>query len=110
MAEAQRKRWQTLKGESPTPEGTESKPAKTKRRKMSAAGRKAVGDATRARWAAKRAAEQAPAKKTTSKKSAAKKAPAKTAKKVAPTKKAVKKSTVKKTASVAAPAVVEAAV
>lgn len=38
-----------------TPEALTAKP-KRRRRKMSAAARKAIGDATRKRWAAKRAA------------------------------------------------------
>ena len=100
MAAAQKARWAKLKGEAPTPEATESEPAKAKRRKLSASARKAIGEATRARWAAKRAAEQAPAKRASKKSMGrAKKASATTGKRV---KRAVKKS--------AAPPVAEAAV
>jgi hypothetical protein len=80
-------------------------PAKPKR-KLSAAGRKAISDATKKRWAAKRAAEAkaapAVAKKATVKKVAAKKpTPVKAAK--APTRKVAKKAPAKK-AAVKAPA------
>jgi len=45
MAAAQKARWAKLKGEAPTPEATASTPAATKRRKMSASARKAIGEA-----------------------------------------------------------------
>src|SRR5438105_7855625 len=51
MAEAQRKRWATLKGDSGT-----QKPPKRAKRKLSAAGRAAIVAALKKRWAAKRAA------------------------------------------------------
>jgi len=53
IAEAQRKRWASVKGE---PEVAAAKPAKQKRR-LSPAGRKAIQEALRRRWAAKRAEE-----------------------------------------------------
>jgi hypothetical protein len=56
MREAQRLRWAKVKGQSASKETSNvSKP----KRKLSAAGRKAIADALRKRWAAKRAAEQA---------------------------------------------------
>ena len=67
------KRWAKIRGES---EPSTPEPPKAKR-KVSAAGRKAIGDATRKRWAAKKGAAKAkPAvvKKAIAKK-AAKKAP-----------------------------------
>ncbi len=76
------------------------------KRKLSAAGRKAIVAATKKRWAAFHAAKQAEKpepvvpKKTARKRTAAKKAPAKAAKKSAPTKKPAAKKT--------APAAVEA--
>ena len=76
------------------------------KRKLSAAGRKAIVAATKKRWAAFHAAKQAEKpervvpKKTARKKTEAKKAPAKAAKKAAPAKKAAAKKT--------APAAVEA--
>jgi hypothetical protein len=57
------------------------------KRKLSAAGRKAISDATKNRWKAFRAAAKAApavAKKTAVKKTAAKKSPTKAAKKTAP--------------------------
>jgi hypothetical protein len=49
IAEAQRKRWATVKGES----GTSSQPAKakTRRRRLSAEGRRRIIEATKKRWA-----------------------------------------------------------
>ena len=55
MAEAQRKRWAKLNGE--TPAEAVAKPAK-KKRKLSAAGRKAIAEATRKRWAEYNAAKK----------------------------------------------------
>ena len=51
MAEAQRKRWAALKGESVT-----EKAPKRAKRKLSAAGRAAIVAALKKRWAAKKAA------------------------------------------------------
>jgi hypothetical protein len=51
----------------PVPAVDEAAPVR-KRRKMSAAGRKRIGDATRARWAGARAAKNSTLKKTKSKK------------------------------------------
>ena len=74
-------------------------PKKRKRRKMSAAGRKAISEATKKRWAAFHAAKQSsehPAPKKAARKSAKK-----TTRKKAAVKKAVtKKVAVKKTAKV----------
>ena len=50
IAEAQRKRWASKKGEAVAAE-----PAKKKKRTLSAAGRAAIIAATKRRWAAKRA-------------------------------------------------------
>ena len=72
------------------------------KRRLSAAGRKAIIAATKKRWALKRAeaAKSAPAKTAAPKKAAVKKlAPTKTAKKSVP----VKKAAAKKTASAPAP-------
>jgi hypothetical protein len=97
---------------------TSKAPAKQKRR-LSAAGRKAIQEAARRRSAQKRAAtanadraakKAAPARKKTAVKEAAVKTPtAKTAKKSAPMKKAAKKAAAKKMAPVQAPAPVKAA-
>jgi hypothetical protein len=68
IAEAQRKRWASLKGESVTP-----KAAKKPKRKLSAAGRAAIVAALKKRWAAKKAAsagETETTKKATRKKAA----------------------------------------
>jgi len=73
-----------------TPEPTK------KRRKMSAAGRKAISEATKKRWAAFHAAQDA------AEQPAPKKAARKIAKKTAAKKAAVKKSAPKKTAPAAA--------
>jgi hypothetical protein len=56
MALAQRARFAKLKQGS---EPAQSVTAKPKKRKMSAAGRKAISDATKKRWAAVKAAKQA---------------------------------------------------
>ena len=80
-----------------TEPATASKPQKRKRRKMSAAGRNAISEATKKRWAAFHAAKEAPkpaAAKKVARKKAAKKAvksaPVKLAKKTAVKKKAAK--------------------
>jgi hypothetical protein len=82
--------------------------AKRKRRKMSAAGRKAISEATKERWAAFHAAQQTseqPAPKKAARKSAKKTARKKVAVKKSATKKvAVKKSAAKKAAPVGAQA------
>jgi hypothetical protein len=65
-------------------------PTKRKRRKMSAAGRKAISEATKKRWAAFHAAQQASEQPTS------KKAVRKSAKKTARKKAAGKKAAVKK--------------
>jgi peptidoglycan hydrolase CwlO-like protein len=69
IAEAQRKRWAAVKGESRAPT-----PAKKQKRKLSAAGRAAIVAALKKRWAAKKAAgsgeTQAAAKKPARKKTA----------------------------------------
>ena len=86
-------------------------PTKRKRRKMSAAGRKAISEATNKRWAAFHAAKQAseqPAPKKAARKSAKKTARKKAAVKKSVTNKlAVKKSAAKKTAPAAAPGAAE---
>src|ERR1035441_8629224 len=78
------------------------KPSKRKRRKMSAAGRKAISDATKKRWAAFHSAQQAseqPAPKKAARKNGKKPPRKKVAVKKAVTKKvAMKKSAAKKTA------------
>ncbi len=51
IAEAQRKRWAALKGQSPAASTAKVQ----KKRRLSAAGRKAISDATKKRWALKRA-------------------------------------------------------
>jgi hypothetical protein len=93
-------------------------PTKRKRRKMSAAGRKAISEATKKRWAAFHAAQQAseqPAPKKAARKSAKKTARKKAAvKKAAPKQTAVKKvvakkAVTKKTARTPAPAAAEVA-
>jgi hypothetical protein len=87
----------------PTEPATTPAPAKRKRRKMSAAGRKAISEATKKRWAAFHAAQQAseqPALKKAARKSAKKTARKKAAVKKAVTKKgAVKKMAAKKSAA-----------
>lgn len=55
MRAAQRRRWATVRGESPA--SAKSTPAKKPKRKMSAAGRKAIAEAQRKRWAAAKAAK-----------------------------------------------------
>jgi hypothetical protein len=80
-------------------------PTKRKRRKMSAAGRKAISEATKKRWAAFHAAQQAseqPAPKKAVRKSAKKTARKKAAVKKAAPKKATAKKAAKKTAPAAA--------
>ena len=79
-------------------------PTKRKRRKMSAAGRKAISEATKKRWAAFHAAQsEQPAPKKAARKSAKKTSRKQSAVKKAVTKKvAVKKSAAKKTAPTAA--------
>lgn len=73
IAEAQRKRWAALKGQSEAVTPAVA-PVKRKRR-LSAAGRAAISAATKKRWAMKRAAEGAAKKAARSrKKSATKKA------------------------------------
>jgi len=86
---------QMLDGGRPKPAIT-AEPQKRKRRKMSAAGRKAISEATKKRWAAFHAAKEAP-KPAVAKKVARKKA-AKKAVKSAPVK-LVKKTAVKKKAA-----------
>jgi hypothetical protein len=58
IAEGQRKRWATAKGQS----APAKKEAPKVKRKISAAGRKAIADATRKRWALVRAQKAAAAK------------------------------------------------
>jgi hypothetical protein len=98
MAEGQKKRWASRRAEFQTPESTAGpEPAKPKR-KISAAGRRAISEASKRRWALKRAAKAQPAgakkaatQKTVAKKTA-KRASAKPAKKTvgqAPTAEAV---------------------
>jgi hypothetical protein len=65
IAEAQRKRWTALKGESET--SSQGAKAKPKRRRLSAEGRQRIIEATKKRWARVRAEA---AKKTGRKKSA----------------------------------------
>jgi hypothetical protein len=85
-----------VKGTSEEREVTAAKPAKAKR-KMSAAGRKAISEATKKRWAAKKAAESAPTKKSASKKKGVKKVALKPVAK----KKSVKKAAQDVTAAIA---------
>jgi 1,4-alpha-glucan branching enzyme len=105
IAEAQRKRWANLRGESDPPA-----PAAPKaKRRLSAAGRRAIIAATKRRWALKRAeAVKAPAaaKKAPVKKAAGKAPKVKTAKRAASKKKA-NNLAAKKTAPPAAPAAPE---
>ena len=76
MAAAQKARWAKIRGQAePASSPATPKPAKQKR-KLSAAGRKAISEATKRRWAAKRAEAQskpAVAKNAASKKSVSKK-------------------------------------
>ena len=96
-----------LGGRASAPATTPTGDAKP-RRKMSAAGRKAISEATKKRWAAFHAAQQAseqPPPKKAARKSAKKTARKKAAVKKAVTKKVVmKKSAAKKTAPAATPA------
>ena len=75
MAAAQKARWAKIRGQAePTSSLAAPKPARQKRT-LSAAGRKAISEATKRRWAAKRAEAQpkpAVANKAASKKSASK--------------------------------------
>ena len=89
IAEAQRKRWAVLKGESESPAAG---PVKKKRR-LSAAGRKAIIDATKKRWALKRAEAEGHKKPGPAKKAA----------------KAAKKGSAKKNSAASAPATEPAA-
>jgi hypothetical protein len=77
MKEAQQRRWAKIRGASEPPAPATPEALKPKR-KLSAAGRKAIQDALRRRWAQKRAegakAQPANAKNTARKKAAAKKA------------------------------------
>ena len=76
MKEAQQRRWARIKGESEpaTPVVAPNKP----KRQMSEAGRQAIAEASRKRWAAQKANKETPersaTKKATRKKAAAKKA------------------------------------
>jgi len=76
MKEAQQRRWARIKGES-APRTPAEVPAKPKRQ-MSEAGRRAIAEAARKRWAVKKAAKESPApsatKKASRKKAASKKA------------------------------------
>jgi hypothetical protein len=77
MREAQQRRWASIKGQS-KPAAPATPEALKPKRKLSAAGRKAIQDAVRRRWAQKRAeaakAQPASTKKTARKKAATKKA------------------------------------
>ncbi len=85
MKAAQLRRWAKIKGDSApsTPAAEGSKP----KRQLSEAGRQAIAEAARKRWAATKAAKPAPvsavSKKSTGKKAATKKAAGKKAAKVA---------------------------
>jgi hypothetical protein len=68
MAEAQKRRWAEAKSKT---EPESAAPIKQKR-KMSAAGRKAISEATKKRWAAVRAAKAQQSKKVVAKKKATK--------------------------------------
>jgi hypothetical protein len=107
MALGQKRRWAAIKGaaEPPAPAVT-PEPAKAKR-KLSAAGRKAIQEALRRRWAqkraeaakAQRATKKAARKKAGVKRAAVRATPAKAAKRSRPVKKtAVKKVAIKKKA------------
>ena len=111
IAEAQRKRWAAVKGQSET---TTPEPAKPKRTLSAAARAKLAANLKKARAAkavkaeSARTKKAAPAlKKVAVKKAAAKAAPAKAAKKSAPVKRATKRAP-KKTASAAAQVATEA--
>ena|SRR5947209_4506861 len=81
MREAQQRRWAKVRGEVEPSAPAASKPAKKKRGRLSEAGRKAIQEALRKRWAAKRAGtESKPATKKAARKkrASAKSAPAKT--------------------------------
>jgi hypothetical protein len=82
MREAQKRRWERVRGESaPAASAPAAKAAKApKKRRLSPEGRKAIQDALRKRWAAKKAA-------------AKKGSPAKPAKKAAPSKRAATPAT-----------------
>lgn len=72
MAAAQKARWAKIREAEPTSSLAEHKPARQKR-KLSAAGRKAISEATKRRWAEKRSEAQSKAivaKRAVSKKSA----------------------------------------
>jgi len=94
-----------LSGRSAEPAAAPSvQPKPRRKRRLSAAGRKAISEASKKRWAAAKAAKQTTekpmaAKKTPRKKAtpraAAKQAPVRMAKKIAPVKKAVPKKAAK---------------
>ena len=101
IAEAQRKRWARVRGESErsAPARTEAQKTPKPKRRISAEGMKRIIAATKKRWRLAKAAKAvptamkkaAPATKKVSVKRTAAKAPRKTAKKSAPVKKAVAK-------------------
>jgi DNA-binding protein HU-beta len=92
MREAQQRRWAKIRGESePAPAKIPAKP----KRKLSAAGRKAIIAAAKKRWALKRAEVAKASPKKIAKKVAVKKAGPAKAKRSAP----VKKAAVKKAAA-----------
>jgi hypothetical protein len=62
MKEAQQRRWAKIRGES-EPTAPVIRDAAKPKRKMSAAGRKAISEATKKRWAAFHAAKKAAVKK-----------------------------------------------
>jgi hypothetical protein len=65
MKEAQQRRWARIKGES-EPHTPTAVPVKPKRQ-FSEAGRQAIAEAARKRWAAKKAAKESPAPSATKK-------------------------------------------
>jgi len=70
MAAAQKARWAKIRGDAEAASSPAA--AKPKKRKLSAAGRKAISEATKRRWALKRAEAQK-AQSTVARKAAAKK-------------------------------------
>src|SRR5664279_2105084 len=70
MAEAQRKRWAKIRGKSEPSSPPATPEASKPKRKLTAAGKKAISEATKKRWAAFHAANTKPvvAKKTPSRK------------------------------------------
>ena len=92
MKEAQQRRWAKIRGESEAPSPAVMPEPQKAKRKLSAAGRRAIVAATKRRWALKRAEDATKAKPTAKKKITAQKAAVK--------KVFAKRTAAKKTASV----------